>query len=122
MSSRPLSVLIPSSWSQQKKGPASIRSNASSTQVHSPSWSTLSFDQLSLYAKKASNSSLTLLANSSEQEDKKRRRQRDKISQGEGRRPNRLPKKNLLKFFFNSYSRIFASALYVVKRLFARIL
>ncbi|GAA5807046.1 hypothetical protein MFLAVUS_000396 [Mucor flavus] len=81
MSSRPLSVLIPSSWSQQNKGPASIRSNASSTQVHSPSWSTLSFDQLSLYAKKASNSSLTLLASSSEHEDKKRRRQRDKISQ-----------------------------------------
>ncbi|KAI9331914.1 hypothetical protein BD770DRAFT_333465 [Pilaira anomala] len=81
MSSRPLSVLIPSSWSQQKKGPASIRSNASSTQVHSPSWSTLSFDQLSLYARRASNSSLTLLANNSDQEDKKRRRQRDKINQ-----------------------------------------
>jgi hypothetical protein len=92
MSSRPLSVLIPSSWSQQKKRPASIQSNSSCNPVHSPSWSTMSFDQLSLYVRRTSNSSLSLLAGNStttntagtsiEQEDKKRRRQKEKVQQG----------------------------------------
>ncbi|KAI7891065.1 uncharacterized protein EV154DRAFT_538127 [Mucor mucedo] len=79
MSSRPLSVLIPSSWSQQKKRTPSIQSSSSSNAVHSPSWSTMSIDQLSLYARRASNSSLSMLAGNVE--DKKKIRQADKLQQ-----------------------------------------
>ncbi|KAG2196288.1 hypothetical protein INT47_012510 [Mucor saturninus] len=80
MSSRPLSVLIPSSWSQQKKRTPSIQSSSSSNAVHSPSWSTMSIDQLSLYARRASNSSLSMLAGNVE--DKKKIRQAEKLQQG----------------------------------------
>lgn len=85
--SRSLSVFIPTSWSQQKKRPESIQSTTSSIALRSPSWSNMSLDQLSLYARRASNSSLSILggnsskAHSIEQEDKKRKKQEEKLLQ-----------------------------------------
>lgn len=86
--SRSLSVFIPTSWSQQKKKPESIQSTTSSNALRSPSWSNMSFDQLSLYARRASNSSMSLLgggnsskAHSIEQEDKKMKKQKEKLQQ-----------------------------------------
>jgi hypothetical protein len=81
-----LSLFIPTTWSQQQSsntGPASIQSTSSSIALNSPSWSNLSFDQLSLYARRASNSSISLLTtHQNEQEEKRRKRQREKVQQG----------------------------------------
>lgn len=89
--SRPLSLFIPTTWSQQQQQqssssntrPSSIQSTSSSIALNSPSWSNLSFDQISLYARRASNSSISILTtHQSEQEEKRRKRQRDKVQQG----------------------------------------
>ncbi|KAI8972286.1 hypothetical protein BDB01DRAFT_810748 [Pilobolus umbonatus] len=91
---KPLTVVIPSSWSHthKHKREPSIQSQSSSTLL-SPSWSMLSFDQLSLYARRASNSSLSLLnapgtfspknpsITSSLEDENKRRRLKEKIQQ-----------------------------------------
>ncbi|OAD02631.1 hypothetical protein MUCCIDRAFT_112023 [Mucor lusitanicus CBS 277.49] len=88
--SRPLSLFIPTTWSQQQQQqssssntrPSSIQSTSSSIALNSPSWSNLSFDQISLYARRASNSSISILTtHQSEQEEKRRKRQRDKVQQ-----------------------------------------
>lgn len=90
---RPLSLFIPTAWSQQQQQqqqqtysntrPSSIQSTSSSIALNSPSWSNISFDQLSLYARRASNSSISILTtHRSEQEEKRRKRQKDKVQQG----------------------------------------
>ncbi|EPB82066.1 hypothetical protein HMPREF1544_11194 [Mucor circinelloides 1006PhL] len=85
---RPLSLFIPTTWSQQQPQsssntrPSSIQSTSSSIALNSPSWSNLSFDQLSLYARRASNSSISILTtHQSEQEEKRRKRQKDRVQQ-----------------------------------------
>lgn len=83
---KPLSLFIPTTWSQQQSsntGPGSIQSTSSSIALDSPSWSNLSFDQLSHYARRASNSSISLLTtHQNEQEEKRRKRQRERVQQG----------------------------------------
>jgi hypothetical protein len=77
MNSRPLSSFIPTQWTQQKR-PASVHSQSSQkslTQL-STSWS---FDQLSFYARKASNTSISLLT-ANTNDDNKKKKQTEKLT------------------------------------------